>query len=189
HVNGSYFIVAHFHYTLFAGSLFGLLAGLHFWFPKATGAMLRERLAKASFWVLVVGANLTFFPMFFLGYDGMPRRVADYEPRLGDLNLLSSIGAGVIALGVLMVLANIFVSLRRREPAGNDPWGAGQTLEWWTTSPPPETNFTSLPEITSYAPLLDLRQAAAAAAAAAEGPSDLKGHIWPLRSEGPGVGT
>ena len=120
--------------------------------------MLRERLAKASFWVLALGANLTFFPMFLLGYDGMPRRVADYEPRLGDLNLLSSIGAGVIALGVLMVLVNIVVSLRRRVPAGNDPWGEGQTLEWWTTSPPPADNFTSLPEITSYAPLLDRRQ-------------------------------
>jgi cytochrome c oxidase subunit I len=157
HVNGTYFIVAHFHYTLFAGSLFGLLAGVHYWFPKATGAMLRERLAKASFWVLVLGANLTFFPMFFLGYDGMPRRVADYEPRLGDLNLLSSIGAGVIAIGVLMVLGNIVASLRRQEPAGDDPWGA-QTLEWWSTSPPPRDNFTSLPEITSHAPLLDLRE-------------------------------
>ncbi|MCW2979062.1 MAG: ctaD2, partial [Solirubrobacterales bacterium] len=158
HVNGSYFVVAHFHYTLFAGSLFGLLAGVHFWFPKATGAMLRERLAKVSFWVLIVGTNLTFFPMFFLGYEGMPRRVADYEARLGDLNLLASIGAGVIALGILLVLINFFVSLRRKVPAGNDPWGA-QTLEWWTTSPPPRDNFASLPEITSYAPLLDLRQA------------------------------
>jgi cytochrome c oxidase subunit 1 len=179
HVNGSYFIVAHFHYTLFAGSLFGLLAGLHFWFPKATGAMLRERLAKTSFWVLVLGANLTFFPMFFMGYDGMPRRVADYEPRLGDLNLLSSIGAGVIALGILLVLANIVVSLRSRVPAGNDPWG-GQTLEWWTTSPPPTDNFTSLPEITSYAPLLDRREAEAAER---EGVSELGGHIHPESSE------
>jgi cytochrome c oxidase subunit 1 len=158
HVNGSYFIVAHFHYTLFAGSLFGLLAGLHYWFPKATGAMLRERLAKTSFWVLVLGANLTFFPMFFLGYEGMPRRVPDYEPRLGDLNLLSSIGAGVIAIGILLVLINFFVSLRRKEPAGDDPWGA-QTLEWSTSSPPPRHNFTSLPEITSHAPLLDRREA------------------------------
>jgi cytochrome c oxidase subunit 1 len=158
HVFGTYFVVAHFHYTLFAGSLFGLLAGLHYWFPKATGAMLRERLAKASFWVLALGANLTFFPMFFLGFDGMPRRVADYEPRLGDLNLLSSIGAGVIAVGVAMVLVNVVVSLRRREPAGNDPWGA-QTLEWWTTSPPPRDNFSGpLPPIDSYTPLLDLRE-------------------------------
>ena len=158
HVNGSYFVVAHFHYTLFAGSLFGLLAGVHFWFPKATGAMLRERLAKVSFWVLILGTNLTFFPMFFLGYEGMPRRVADYESRLGDLNLIASIGAGVIALGILLVLINFFVSLRRKVPAGNDPWGA-QTLKWWTTSPPPRDNFASLPEITSYAPLLDRREA------------------------------
>jgi cytochrome c oxidase subunit 1 len=164
HVNGSYFVVAHFHYTLFAGSLFGLLAGVHFWFPKATGAMLRERLAKVSFWVLIVGTNLTFFPMFFLGFEGMPRRVADYESRFGDLNLLASIGAGVIALGVLLVLINFFVSLRRKVPAGNDPWGA-QTLEWWTTSPPPRDNFASLPEITSYAPLLDRREAEEDAAA------------------------
>jgi len=168
HVNGSYFVVAHFHYTLFAGSLFGLLAGFHYWWPKATGAMLRERLSKASFWVLVLGANLTFFPMFFLGYDGMPRRVADYEPKFGDLNLLSSIGAGVIALGILMVLVNMVISLRRRVPAGNDPWGA-QTLEWWTSSPPPRDNFTSLPEITSYAPLLDRREREEEAAAGGGG--------------------
>jgi cytochrome c oxidase subunit 1 len=159
HVNGSYFIVAHFHYTLLAGSLFGLLAGFHYWFPKMTGAMLRERLGKLSFWVLVLGANLTFFPMFFLGFEGMPRRVADYAPRFGNLNLLSSIGAGFIALGILMVLANVFVSLRRREPAGDDPWGA-QTLEWSTSSPPPHNNFgAALPAITSYAPLLDRREA------------------------------
>jgi cytochrome c oxidase subunit I len=161
HVNGSFFIVAHFHYTLFAGSFFGLLAGVHYWFPKATGAMLREGLAKLTFWLLVVGANVTFFPMFFLGFDGMPRRVPDYAPRLGDLNLLSSIGAGVIALSVLVFLANIVVSLRHRVAAGPDPWGA-QTLEWWTASPPPRHNFRSLPAIGSYAPLLDRREQAEA---------------------------
>jgi cytochrome c oxidase subunit 1 len=157
HVNGSFFIVAHFHYTLFAGSLFGLLAGVHYWFPKATGAMLREGLGKLSFWLLAIGANLTFFPMFFLGFDGMPRRVPDYAPRLGDLNLLSSIGAGVIALGVIVFLANVWVSLRRRLPAGDDPW-QGQTLEWATASPPPRHNFDSLPRVGSYAPLLDHRE-------------------------------
>jgi cytochrome c oxidase subunit I len=156
HVNGSFFIVAHFHYTLFAGSLFGLLAGVHYWFPKISGAMLREGLGKATFWLLVLGANLTFFPMFFLGYDGMPRRVPDYAPRLGDLNLLSSIGAGVIALGMLVFLANLWISLRHRVPAGDDPW-QGQTLEWATSSPPPRHNFDSLPAIDSYAPLLDRR--------------------------------
>lgn len=163
-VNGSFFIVAHFHYTLFAGSLFGLLAGVHYWFPKVSGAMLREGLGKLSFWLLAIGANLTFFPMFFLGFDGMPRRVPDYAPRLGDLNLLSSIGAGVIALGVLVFLANVWVSLRHRVPAGEDPWGA-QTLEWATSSPPPRHNFDSLPPIGSYAPLLDRREAEEAAPA------------------------
>ncbi|HVY97547.1 MAG TPA: cbb3-type cytochrome c oxidase subunit I [Solirubrobacterales bacterium] len=165
HVNGSFFVVAHFHYTLFAGSLFGLLAGVHYWFPKATGAMLREGLGKLSFWLLAIGANVTFFPMFFLGFDGMPRRVPDYAPRLGDLNLLSSIGAAVIALGVLVFLANLVVSLRHRVAAGPDPWGA-QTLEWWTASPPPRHNFRSLPEIGSYAPLLDRREQAEGSAAA-----------------------
>jgi len=126
--------------------------------------MLREGLGKLSFWLLAIGANLTFFPMFFLGFDGMPRRVADYTPRLGDLNLLSSIGAGVIALGILVFLANLFVSLRRRVPAGDDPW-QGQTLEWATSSPPPRHNFDSLPRVGSYAPLLDRRQEAAAAEA------------------------
>jgi cytochrome c oxidase subunit 1 len=161
HVNGSFFVVAHFHYTLFAGSLFGLLAGIHYWFPKVSGAMLREGLGKLSFWVLVIGTNVTFFPMFFLGFDGMPRRVPDYAPRLGDLNLISTIGAFTIAIGIAVFLANVVVSLRHRRPAGPDPWGA-QTLEWWTSSPPPRHNFDSLPEIGSYAPLLDRRQAAAA---------------------------
>jgi cytochrome c oxidase subunit I len=163
HVNGSFFIVAHFHYTLFAGSLFGLLAGVHYWFPKVSGAMLREGLGKLSFWLLAIGANLTFFPMFFLGFDGMPRRVPDYAPRLGDLNLLSSIGAGAIALGVLVFLANVWVSLRHRRPAGDDPW-QGQTLEWATSSPPPRHNFDSLPPVGSYAPLLDRREEAGAPA-------------------------
>jgi cytochrome c oxidase subunit I len=158
-VNGSFFVVAHFHYTLFAGSLFGLLAGVHYWFPKVTGAMLREGLGKLSFWLLAIGANVTFFPMFFLGFDGMPRRVPDYAPRLGDLNLISTIGAFTIAIGIVVFLANVVVSLRHRRPAGPDPWGA-QTLEWWTSSPPPRHNFDSLPAIGSYAPLLDRRQAA-----------------------------
>jgi cytochrome c oxidase subunit 1 len=160
HVNGTFFVVAHFHYTLFAGSFFGLMAGFYYWFPKVTGAMLREGLGKLSFWLLVLGANLTFFPMFFLGFDGMPRRVPDYPSNLGDLNLLSSIGAGVIAIGVLTVLANVFVSLRRRVPSGPDPW-QGQTLEWATSSPPPRHNFeAALPEVSSHAPLLDRRLAA-----------------------------
>lgn len=156
---GSYFVVAHFHYTLFAGSLFGLFAGIYYWFPKVTGAMLREGLGRLHFWLLFAGANLAFFPMFLLGQQGMPRRVADYLPEDGwdGLNALATAGALLIALGVIAFIVNLVVSLRHRRPAGGDPW-EGQTLEWATSSPPPRFNFSSLPPIRSYAPLLDLRR-------------------------------
>ena len=138
HVNDSYFVIAHFHYTLFAGSVFGFFAGVYHWFPKLTGALLRESLGKLQLIVLIIGTNMTFFPMFILGEDGMPRRISRYptHPGWGTLNLIESIGAGIIALGVLMFLVNVFVSLRRRVPAGPDPW-LGHTLEWATSSPPP----------------------------------------------------
>jgi cytochrome c oxidase subunit 1 len=157
-LNDTYFIVAHFHYTLFAGSLFGLFAGIYYWFPKFTGVMLRERLGLLHFGLMTIGTNLTFFPMFVLGYDGMVRRVADYPPLPGweTLNMLSSAGSAVIALSMIVFAANLWVSLRRRVPAGNDPWQA-HTLEWWTTSPPPRYNFVDLPPVRSYSPLLDLR--------------------------------
>jgi cytochrome c oxidase subunit 1 len=160
HVNNSYFVIAHFHYTLFAGSVFGFFAGVYHWFPKVTGALLRERLGKLQLAILIVGTNMTFFPMFFLGEDGMPRRISRYptHPSWGTLNLIESVGAGIIALGVLTFLINAFVSLRRRVPSGPDPW-LGHTLEWAAPSPPPPLNFeTPLPPIRSYAPLLDLRQ-------------------------------
>ena len=159
HAYGTYIVVAHFHYTLFAGSIFGFFAAVYHWFPKVTGALLRESLGKLQLLLMVVGTNLTFFPMFFLGNDGMPRRVSRYpaHPGWGTLNLLETIGAGIIALGVLVFLINVFVSLRRRVVAGDDPW-LGHTLEWATTSPPPALNFERpLPPIRSYAPLLDLR--------------------------------
>ena len=160
--NDSYFIVAHFHYTLFAGSVFGFFAGVYHWFPKVTGAMLRERLGKLHLLLLFVGTNLTFFPMFFLGADGMPRRISRYpqHPEWGTLNLLETVGAGIIALGILVFLVNVWVSLRRPVVAGDDPW-EGHSLEWATSSPPPALNFTApLPPIRSYAPLLDLRERA-----------------------------
>jgi cytochrome c oxidase subunit 1 len=162
HVEDSYFIVGHFHYTLFAGSVFGFFAGVYHWFPKLTGARLREGLGKVHLALLAIGTNMTFLPMFFLGEDGMPRRIAEYpdHPGWGSLNLLETIGAGIIALGVATFLANVWVSLRRREPAGPDPW-LGHTLEWATSSPPPRHNFDRpLPPIRSYAPLLDLREEA-----------------------------
>jgi cytochrome c oxidase subunit I len=159
HFTDSYFVVAHFHYTLFGGSLFGAFAAIYYWFPKVTGVMLREGLGKVHFALLFVGANLTFFPMFFLGVDGMPRRVANYPADAGftGLNQVATAGSYVIALAIAVFAANVVVSMRRRVPAGPDPWGA-HTLEWWAPSPPPRHNFDSLPAIRSYAPLLDLRE-------------------------------
>jgi len=161
HVHASYFIVAHFHYTLFAGSLFGLFAGIYFWFPKVTGAMLREGLGRLHFALLVMGANLTFFPQFILGNEGMPRRIAHYpaSPGWQALNVMSTVGAFVILAAMIVFAANVVVSLRRRVPSGPDPW-LGHSLEWATTSPPPRHNFDSLPPVRSHAPLLDLRSGA-----------------------------
>ena len=157
--HNSYIVIAHFHYTLFAGSMFGAFAAIYYWFPKWTGAMLREGLGKLQLALMIVGTNITFGLMFAVGEDGMPRRIADYRPSdgWGTLNLLETIGAGVIALGILVFLINLWVSLRRRIPAGSDPWG-GPSLEWATSSPPPEHNFDALPPIRTYAPLYDLAQ-------------------------------
>jgi len=161
HANNSYVVVAHFHYTLFAGSVFALFAGVYYWFPKWTGALLREGLGRLHLLLLFVGTNLTFAPQFALGQEGMTRRIADY-PRAegwGTLNTLSTVGAFVIALGVLVFLVNVWVSLRAPRVAGPDPW-EGQTLEWATSSPPPRWNFVeALPPVRSYAPLWDLRHA------------------------------
>src|SRR5215207_328348 len=159
HANNSYFVVAHFHYTLFGGSFFGLMCAVYLWWPKATGTLLREGLGRLHFALSVLGANLTFFPMFFLGEDGMTRRVADYPSAedWGTLNLIETIGAGVIALSVLVFALNVVVSLVVPRRAGNDPW-TGHTLEWATTSPPSRHNFAALPPVRTFQPLLDLRE-------------------------------
>ncbi len=158
-LNMSYFVVAHFHYTIFAGSAFGLFAGIYYWFPKITGVMLRERLGKLHFVLMATGTNLTFFPMFVLGAEGMTRRIARYPASTGwqGLNILETAGSVVIALSVIVFMLNMLVSLRRRHAAGDDPWEA-HTLEWATRKPPPRHNFHALPPIRSYAPLLDLRE-------------------------------
>jgi cytochrome c oxidase subunit 1 len=158
HVHDTYFVVAHLHYVLFAGSFFGLFAGIYFWWPKVTGWMLRESLGKLQFVVMAVGANLTFFPMHLLGEAGMTRRIADYPPLPGwqTLNLLETIGAYIIGAAVLIFVANVWLSARSREVAGSDPWGSGQSLEWWTSSPPPRHNFDSLPPIRSFHPVWDV---------------------------------
>jgi cytochrome c oxidase subunit 1 len=156
----SYVVVAHFHYTLFGGTVFGLFAGIYYWFPKVTGRLLGERLGRWQFALMFAGGLLAFIPMFFLGNEGMPRRVADYASfrDWGTLNMLATTGAYLIFLSMVLFLVNLVRSLRRGTPAGADPW-QGQTLEWATESPPPRHNFGALPPVRSYAPLLDLRLA------------------------------
>jgi cytochrome c oxidase subunit I+III len=155
-VTDSYFVVAHFHYVLFGGAVFPILAGLHFWLPKITGRMLDERLGRLSFWLVFVGFNVAFFPMHISGLLGMPRRVYTYPGDMGwsGLNLLSSIGSLVLVVGMLAVLANIAWSLVGGAVAGPDPWG-GETLEWTTTSPPPVHNFEEIPVVHSAEPNWD----------------------------------
>ena len=157
-VTDSYYVVAHFHNVLFGGTLLGVLAGLYYWYPKATGRMLSERLGKTSFWVIFLGFNLTFMPMYVLGILGMPRRVYTYDAGLGwePFNLVSSIGGMVIATGIVILIYNFLSSLRKGAPAGDDPWDAW-TLEWATTSPPPAYNFDTLPPVLGPRPLWDLK--------------------------------
>ncbi|HSL32475.1 MAG TPA: cytochrome c oxidase subunit I [Candidatus Limnocylindrales bacterium] len=157
-IHDTYWVVSHIHYVLFGGSVFGIFAGLFYWFPKMTGRMLDEGLGKAQWVLMFVGFNLTFFPMHQLGLAGMPRRIADYASNAGwnELNLAATIGGFLIAASMLPFLWNVFISLRNGRIAGDDPWEAN-TLEWATTSPPPPYNFDHLPEIRSERPLFDQR--------------------------------
>ncbi len=162
-LHDTYWVVAHIHYVLFGGSVFGVFAGIYYWFPKMFGRRLNETLGKIQFVIMLIGFNLTFFPMHVLGISGMPRRIADYSSTAGwnDLNLAATIGSFLIAVAILPFLWNVFISLRSGEPAGDDPWQAN-TLEWATSSPPPPYNFDHLPEIRSERPLFDQRHATAA---------------------------
>ncbi len=146
----TYFVVAHFHYVLFGGLVFAFFGGFYYWWPKFFGYRLNERIGKTNFWLMVIGFNLTFFPMHFLGFEGQPRRTYTYPSGMGwdSLNLLATIGAFIIALSVLVFIVNIIFSTRRRTPAGADPWDA-RTLEWATSSPPPEYNFAEIPHVTA----------------------------------------
>ncbi len=157
-MNDSYFLVAHFHYTMMGGAVFGIFAAIYFWFPKMTGVMLHERLGRIFAVLLFVGFNVTFWPQFVLGLRGMARRYVSYPASMGfdTPNLVSTIGYFVMFVAVLLFLVDIVVSLRRRIPSGDDPWG-GYSLEWATSSPPPENNFESLPPIRSERPAFDLR--------------------------------
>ncbi len=157
-IHDTYWVVSHIHYVLFGGSVFGVMAGFYYWFPKMSGRLLNETLGKIQFVLMFIGFNLTFFPMHQLGLMGMPRRIADYSAASGwqDLNVAATVGGFLIASSMIPFLTNIFLSLRSGEPAGDDPWEAN-TLEWATSSPPPPYNFDRLPEIRSERPLFDAR--------------------------------
>src|SRR5256884_1666983 len=144
----SYFVVAHLHYVLIGGSLFGLFAGAYYWWPKITGRLLDERLGKLQFWVLFAGFNTAFFPQHYLGAIGMPRRIYTYAAGAGWTfwNAVSTLGAFGIALGVLLFMVNAWRSLRAGAPAPADPWD-GRTLEWRTSSPPPPHDFDTIPPV------------------------------------------
>jgi cytochrome c oxidase subunit 1 len=156
----SYFVVAHFHYVLFGGSVFALFGGVYYWFPKFFGRALDERLGKVQFWTMFVGFHMTFFVQHIAGLNGMPRRVADYDGRYGDLTLLnriSSAGAGLLGLSTFPFLWALWKAWKHPVVADADPWD-GQTLEWSTTSPPPPHNFDGpVIPVRSERPLWDLK--------------------------------
>jgi cytochrome c oxidase subunit I+III len=149
----TYYVVAHFHYVIWGAAVFPVLGGLYYWWPKVTGRMYHELAGQISFWLVFVGTNLTFFPMHIQGLDGMPRRVYTYPASMGwgGYNLVETIGAFVIAAGLLLQLANMLWTIRYGRPAGPNPWLA-PTLEWRTTSPPPEYNFAVVPKVSSAYP-------------------------------------
>lgn len=144
----TYFVVAHFHYVLFGGAIMAIFGGIYFWWPKATGWLLNERMGKLNWFLMLLGFNLQFAPQHWLGLDGMPRRIVTYAENMGweNTNMYASAGGFIMALGVLLFIINIFVSARNRQEAGDDPWD-GRTLEWAISSPPPHYNFKEIPVV------------------------------------------
>ncbi len=155
----TYFVVAHLHYVLVGGTVFGIFAGIYYWFPKITGRMLSESLGKVSFAIMYVGFTVTFLVQHSAGMEGMPRRVYEY-PDVANLalwNMISTIGSFMLGIGVLVTVFNVMRSLKKGTYAGPDPW-KGNTLEWFTESPPPANNFDLVPRIRSVEPMKDIRR-------------------------------
>jgi cytochrome c oxidase subunit 1 len=155
----TYFVVAHFHYVLMGGAVFTVFSGLYYWYPKMTGRMLDERAGKLSFWLMFIGFNATFLVQHALGLSGMPRRIYTYQPGLGwsTYNLISTIGSFILGVGILVTILNVARCLKHGKIAGPDPW-KGNTLEWFTSSPPPVNNFDAIPRVRSVEPMRDIRR-------------------------------
>jgi cytochrome c oxidase subunit 1 len=185
-VEDTYFVVGHIHYVLFAGAILALFAAIYYWFPKMTGRFMDDRLGKIHLLFVFVGLNLAFFPMHILGLLGMPRRIYTYSPSQGwdALNFLETIGAFLIAIGILVFLHNLTRSLRRGESAGSDPWD-GQTLEWATSSPPPVYNFARVPVVHSRRPFWDQKYGATAGETSNGKPGPAEVH--PEQAEAPHI--
>src|SRR5205085_754325 len=148
HLHDTYFIVAHFHYIMVGGMVMAYLGGIHFWWPKMTGKMYPEWIGRFAAFVVFIGFNLTFFPQFILGALGMPRRYHAYPPDFQVLNVMSTAGASILAVGYVLPLIYLLWSLKYGKPAGSNPWNA-TGLEWQTESPPPTHNFHETPVVTT----------------------------------------
>ena len=146
YLHGTYFIVGHFHYTMFGGAAFAFFAGLHYWFPKITGRMYSERAAKTAWFIMLIGFNILYFTMFLLGLQGMPRRYFQYQPQFATNHIISTVGSWILAVGLLIMFGNLIRSIFKGEKAPMNPWG-GKTLEWTIPSPPPAENFKEIPVI------------------------------------------
>jgi cytochrome c oxidase subunit I len=147
-LHDTYYVVAHFHYVLSLGAVFGIFAGWYYWFPKMSGYMYSEAIGKAHFWVTFIGVNLVFFPQHFLGLSGMPRRYVDYPDAFAGWNLVSSLGSYISGFGVLIFIYGVVDAFAKKRVAEANPWGPGATtLEWTLSSPPPFHQFEVLPRV------------------------------------------